>query len=630
MAQKFDYPKSESELRSILDSLFEESKKCHEQGKRPAFNGLLEIISSTETIVTAIHNVKANKGSRTPGSDGETMEVNILQKDFYEVINLVQEAFKEYHPRPIRRKYIPKPNSKELRPLGIPTIVDRVIQECIRIVIEPILEAQFFKHSYGFRPMRDAHMAFERARFIIHKSSCNWVVEGDISKFFDNVNHTLLLKRLYGMGIRDKRVLMILKAMLKAGVMNEVNTNDLGTPQCGIISPLLANVYLDALDQWVTREWENRRLKNSYSRKTEKFRIMKKTSMKPAFFVRYADDWVLITNSKENAEKWKARIGKYLNTNLKLTLSDEKTLITNVTKRPIKFLGFTLKMVKGKSKSGFISRSRPNPERLKTKVQEIKRDIRNLRKLNRAKKEDLILKILHVNSKVRGIIQYYEASTFVNIEMSKYARNLRFTAYKALKKYGGKWVEACKVDNLTSIHKKYELKIPALTINDVTIGITDLVFSPWSGINYYKNPKETPYTREGRELYKKRTGKKPLNVRADMLISTNIAELATWAQNSPIYNTEFIINRCYAYNRDKGKCKVCGNEVQVWEVNIHHIQPNLSINLVNKVNNLATTHNLCHKRIHSSRDYSKEVPSGTWNKILKFREKLIITTSRTL
>lgn len=624
MAQKFDYPKSESELRAILDSLYKESSECFQRGERPSFKGLLEIISATETIVTAIHNIKANKGSRTPGSDGETIETNILQRDFDEIVTLVKESLVNYSPKPIRREFIPKANSNELRPLGIPTIVDRVIQECVRIVIEPIVEAQFFQHSYGFRPMRDAYMALERAKFIIHHNSYHWVVEGDISKFFDNVNHTILIKRLYGMGIRDKRVLMIIKAMLKAGVMNETKSNSLGTPQGGIISPLLANVYLDALDQWITREWENRKLNNAYSRDREKFRIMRKTSMKPAFFVRYADDWVLITNSRDNAEKWKARISRYLKTNLKLTLSEEKTLVTNVTKKPIKFLGFTLKMVKGKSKSGYISRSKPCHERLKCKVLEVKRSIRKLRTIPGLKSRDneLFLCISKINSQIRGMIQYYEAATFVNIELAKYARNLRFTAYKALLKAGGKWVEANKVNNLTSIHSGYELKIPAVTINDTVIGITDLYFSSWSGINYYKNPKETPYTYEGRELYRNRTGKKPLRVRADMLLSTTTIELSKWALKSPIYNTEFVINRCYAYNRDKGKCKVCGKDVNVWEVKTHHIDPRLTLNLVNKVNNLSSLHDKCHRQVHSSKDYSNEVSSIAWKNILKFREKL--------
>ena len=126
----------------------------------------------------------------------------------------------------------------EMRSLGIPTIIDRIIQECIRSTIEPILEAQFFKHSYGFRPMRDAHMALNRVTDIVHKTGYQWVVEGDIKKFFDNVNHRILLGQLWHMGIRDRRILCIIKEMLKAGIMGECESNTSGHPKVESFSPL--------------------------------------------------------------------------------------------------------------------------------------------------------------------------------------------------------------------------------------------------------------------------------------------------------------------------------------------------------------------------------------------------------
>lgn len=228
--------------------------------------------------------------------------------------------------------------------------------------------------------MRDAHMALERTTFIVHKIGCHWIIEGDISKFFDNVNHTKLIKKLWHMGIRDRRVLMIIKVMLKAGIMDELKENPIGTPQGGIISPLLANAYLNTLDQWIIREWENKKTRHKYSDQSHQIRALKKTKLKPAYLIRYADDWILITNTKSNAEKWKRRIAKYLGTNLKLKLSEEKTLITNIKKRPIKFLGFNFKIIPGKSKTGYVTKTRPNPERLQTKVKQIHREIKTLKK----------------------------------------------------------------------------------------------------------------------------------------------------------------------------------------------------------------------------------------------------------
>ncbi|WP_246589726.1 group II intron reverse transcriptase/maturase [Desertibacillus haloalkaliphilus] len=362
MAQKLNYPKSESELQTIVDTFFTKAKEGKESGRIFAFKGLLEIINSDVVILTAIHNIKGNQGSQTPGSDGENMQEDILKKDYNEVIERVKSTLINYKPRPVRRVFIPKPGTSEKRPLGIPSIIDRIIQECVRIVIEPIVEAQFFAHSYGFRPMRSAQMAIERTTDIVRKTGCYWVVEGDISKFFDNVNHRILLKKLWGMGIRDKRVLMIIKSMLEAGIMNEVQKNEIGTPQGGIISPLLANVYLDKFDNWITREWEEKRTKHQYSTASKRNRALRNGGdrFKPAYLIRYADDWILITNSKRNAEKWKYRIAKYLKSNLKLDLSEDKTHITNIKKKPIRFLGFTFKVIKGKSRSGYINLMRVN------------------------------------------------------------------------------------------------------------------------------------------------------------------------------------------------------------------------------------------------------------------------------
>lgn len=230
MVQKFDYPKSETDFRQIQDKMYSVTKEALANKMKPKFKGLLEIISSEPVILSAIHKIKANRGSMTAGTDGKTIR-DILNSSYEEVMERVNQMFKHYEPIPVRRKPIPKPGSNETRKLGIPAIADRIIQECVRSVIEPILEAQFFQHSYGFRPMRDAHMAMERTRYITHKTGYHWVIEGDISKFFDNVNHRLLLNKLKGMGIADQRVLMIIKAMLEAGVMGEIKKNTLGTPQ---------------------------------------------------------------------------------------------------------------------------------------------------------------------------------------------------------------------------------------------------------------------------------------------------------------------------------------------------------------------------------------------------------------
>jgi len=420
------------------------------------------------------------------------------------------------------------------------------------------------------------------------------------------------------MGIRDRRVLMIIKAMLKAGIMNELKENPTGTPQGGIISPLLANVYLNTLDQWIVREWENKKTKHKYSNESNKRRMLKKTKVKPAYLVRYADDWILITNTKSNAEKWKKRIAKYLKTNLKLKLSEEKTLITNARKKPIKFLGFDLKTVPGKARKGYVTRTRPNPEKLQTKVKQIHKEIKKLKRV--LDKNQLIHQINLINSKIRGICQYYQPATWVNIELTKYADKLKYTAYKALKPHGGKWIPANQVNNLISVHKKYTTQIPAIEHNNVKIGITSLSFTKWKKTQL-KNQEETPYTAKGREIYNKRTSKKQPKARADDLLSLHLSKLIADGLTSKLYNFEYFLNRAYAFNRDKGKCKVCGSSVNNLNVHIHHIQPKLPMDKVNKVSNLATMHEECHKLIHSKQELTG-LAKRIRNKILKFREKL--------
>lgn len=331
---------TEKELKQFQDLLYEKS------GQGVSFTGLLEAMVSEVTIVTAVHNIKSNKGSKTAGVDRMKMD-KYLQMPKEELFQLIQSNISNYKPKPAKRKYIEKANGKK-RPLGIPTVLDRIIQECMRLILEPICEARFYPHSYGFRPYRAQKHAIRDIVNVINASVKSkdqpvWAVEGDIKGCFDNINHRLLLKKLWRIGIHDKRVLKIISQMLKAGYIDQdlYHATEMGTPQGGILSPLLSNVYLNDFDWYVGRCYmePHRQCKH----KCNDTRRLKWSGITPKYNFRYADDWVILTSTEQEAFRMKHELTKYFKHRMKLELSQEKTYVTDLRKNGIHFLGYIVK-----------------------------------------------------------------------------------------------------------------------------------------------------------------------------------------------------------------------------------------------------------------------------------------------
>ena len=240
------------DMTETTDRLYEESK----EGK--AFTNLMELIVSEENIKLAYRNIKHNSGSVTPGTDGKTIK-DIEKMSENAFVQHVQNKLAWYKPKPVRRKEIPKPNGK-MRPLGIPTIMDRIVQQCVLQILEPICEAKFFYRSNGFRPNRSAKNALAQCYQMINQQSLHFVVDVDIKGFFDNVDHSKLRQQMWNMGIRDKKLLCIISEMLKAPIAMPDKSVEIpmkGTPQGGILSPLLANIVLNELDWWIVSQWES-------------------------------------------------------------------------------------------------------------------------------------------------------------------------------------------------------------------------------------------------------------------------------------------------------------------------------------------------------------------------------------
>lgn len=316
-------------LQQKYDELYEQSKT------NKSFTKLFDLIISEENIVLAYRNIKTNTGSQTAGVDKRTIK-DLEKLTTEKFVEMVRKRLYNYRPYGVKRVEIPKPDGNK-RPLGIPCIIDRLIQQCILQVLEPICEAKFYERSNGFRPNRSAENAIAQVYKMIHQQDLHFIVSVDIKGFFDNVNHKKLMQQLWNIGIRDKKVLSIIKAILKAPIHmpdGTISNPEKGTPQGGILSPLLANIVLNDLDWWIASQWEMIPTEHDYVGKVNKngivdtghkYRALRKTNLKEIYIVRYADDFVIACRYYDDARRIKIATERWLKEQLKLNINQDKS-----------------------------------------------------------------------------------------------------------------------------------------------------------------------------------------------------------------------------------------------------------------------------------------------------------------
>lgn len=578
------------QMQDTFDNLYSKSRNGE------IFQNLMPLILSRENILLAYRNIKSNGGNKTRGTDKVVIDDigKLSAEEYVEKLRYIVAGSKHgYRPKAVRRKEIPKPNGK-LRPLGIPCMWDRLVQQCIKQIMEPVCEAKFSENSYGFRPLRSVEHAIQRIYQLMQRANLHYVVEFDIKGFFDKVDHSKLIKQIWSLGIRDKQLLYVIKQILKAPIKmpdGEIQYPKKGTPQGGIISPLLANIVLNELDHWIDSQWIEHPITEKYSYKVNSngskdlghaYRAMKTTGLKEMYIVRYADDFRILCRTKSEAERIKIAVSKWLWERLRLEVSPEKTRIVNVKKKYSEFLGFKIKVHPKGGK--WTVESHVCDKALCRQKEALIEQAKKVAKPSQHSTESYEIHLY--NAKVVGAQSYYKIATHINLDfnglnlavMRVFTNRLKTQKCNRLRRKGRPLTKAeiGLYGNTPMMRYVAGSDEPIYPIGFVQHK------PPWT-----KKRKANLYTAEGRKA-----------IHDNLRINTSL--MVQMMKSSGKNSTEYSDNRISLYSVQWGKCGITGIEFRCLEdIHCHHKLPK-QYGGTDRYDNLVLVLPQVHRLIHAA------------------------------
>jgi len=562
-------------MQEAFDDLYCLSSKSYK------FKNLMQLITCDANILLAYRNIKKNKGSFTKGTN-HTNIIDVGEHNPTRLINYVKNRLTNFQPHSIKRIEIPKKDGTT-RPLGIPTIEDRIIQQCIKQVLEPICEAKFYEHSYGFRPNRSTHHALARFNHLVNKGNLYYSVDIDIKSFFDNVNHGKLLKQIWSLGIQDKPLLSILSKMLKAKILG-IGTPNKGTPQGGILSPLLSNIVLNELDWWISSQWETMITRKDYGEyrtnlktgkktihRSHKYRALKQSNLKQCFIVRYCDDFKILCPTYNVAKTVFLATTMWLRERLSLDINKEKSAITNLKKKATEFLGFSIQ-AKPKA-NNYVAKSHVTKSAMKRMQKAAKTQIHKIKTSPTAKEAN------RYNAMVLGWHNYYRYATAVNLDFKKIHFSVIKTLYNQLN-------AVCKNNGTKSktflkFYGNYSYKIYYVE----KIGLYPLAGVTTKTARSFSQDK-CNFTPEGRLL-----------VHDNLTVDSEIIRYIM-RNHIPYRSVEYNDNRLSLYIAQNGKCSITKEILRIDAMEVHHKKPR-KFGGTDAYCNLTIIHKNVHKLIHA-------------------------------